>query len=238
MPQKTKCMLVGSSHKLRKSRDLHLTIGDYKIECVKQYKLLGVNLDNNLKRSYHVDNIHKKLTNKVLLLRWVKPYITLKMRKLYYNSYILPILDYGIILRQFAPKHKLKKIVNIQKWTACMILDKLWDHPSNLLFKEFNWLTLQSHITYHVALLVFKIHTDLAPYYLKTILLFISNSRYELRSESRYHLAQTKKKSYYSNLTLQSISVPIWNNIPEHMKSAITVNTIKSMLKKHLFYTY
>ena len=47
--QKPKCMLVGSSHKLSKSRDLHLTIGDYTIEWVKQYKLLGVNLDNNLK---------------------------------------------------------------------------------------------------------------------------------------------------------------------------------------------
>ena len=61
--QKTKCMLVGSSHKLSKSRDLHLTIGDYKIDCVKQYKILDVNLDNNLKWSFHVDNIHKKLTN-------------------------------------------------------------------------------------------------------------------------------------------------------------------------------
>ena len=27
--QKTKCMLVGSTHKLSKSRDLHLTISDY-----------------------------------------------------------------------------------------------------------------------------------------------------------------------------------------------------------------
>ena len=27
------------------------------IECVKQYKHLGVNLDNNLKWSFHVDNI-------------------------------------------------------------------------------------------------------------------------------------------------------------------------------------
>ena len=83
-----------------------------------------------------------------------------------------------------------------------------------------------------------KIHIDLAPNYLNTILLFTSNSRYELRSESRCHLAQPKKKSYYSNLTLQSLSAPIWNNIPEHMKSAITVNTFKSMFKKHLFYTY
>ena len=62
------------------------------------------------------------------------------------------------------------KIANIQKRTARMILDKSWDHPSNPLFKELNWLTLQSRITYHVALLVFKIHDDFAPNYLETIL--------------------------------------------------------------------
>jgi len=119
-----------------------------------------------------------------------------------------------------------------------MILDKSRDHPSTPLVNELNWLPLQSRITYHVALLVFKINNDLTPSYLNTILLFTSNSRKELRSESRWHLAQPKKKSYYSNLTLQSLSTPIWNNIPEHMNSAITVNTFKSMLKKHLFYTY
>ena len=102
-----------------------------------------------------------------------------------------------------------------------MILDKSWDHPSTPLFNELNWLLLQSRIIYHVALLVFKIHTALAPNYLNSILLFTSNSRYKLRSESRCHLAQPKKKSYYSNLTLQSLSTPIWNNIPEHMKSVM-----------------
>ena len=119
-----------------------------------------------------------------------------------------------------------------------MILDKSLDHPSNPLFKELDWLPLQSRITYHGVLLVFKIHTALAPNYLNTILLFTSNSCYELRSESRCNLAQSIKKSYYSHLTLQSLSTPIWNNIPEHMKSSITVNIFKSMLKKYLFYTY
>ena len=86
-------------------------------------------------KPHQVDNIHKKPNNKVLLLRRIKPYITLEMRKLYYNSYILPIIDYGIILWQYAPKRKLIKIANIQKQTAYMILDKSWDHPSNPLFK-------------------------------------------------------------------------------------------------------
>ena len=137
---------------------------------------------------------------------------------MYYNSYILPIIDYGIILWQSASKRKLIQVANIQKRNARMILDTLWDHPSTPLVNELNWLPLQSCITYHVTLLVFKIHTALAP-------------------ESRCHLAQPKKKSYYSNLTLQSLSTPIWNNILKHMKSAKNVNTFKSMLNKHLFYT-
>ena len=44
-----------------------------------------------------------------------------------------------------------------------MILDYSWDDPSIPLFKELNWLPLQSRITYHVALLVFKIPNDSAP---------------------------------------------------------------------------
>jgi len=60
---------------------------------------------------------------------------------LYYNSYILPISDYGIILRQYATSRKLIKIANIQKRTARMILDKSWHHPSTLLFKELNSVT-------------------------------------------------------------------------------------------------
>ena len=43
-----------------------------------------------------------------------------------------------------------------------MLLDHSWDHPSNPLFNELNWLPLQSRTTCHVALLVFKIHNDLA----------------------------------------------------------------------------
>ena len=121
-----------------------------------------MNLDLTLNSRFMSIIFITKLTNKVLLLRRIKPCMTIEMRKLYYNSYSLPIIDYGIILWQSAPKHK---------------------HTQ----------PLQSRITYHVALLGFKIHNDLALNYLNTILLFTSNSLYELRSQC--NLAQPIKKS-------------------------------------------
>ena len=54
-----------------------------------------------------------------------------------------------------------------------MILDKSWDHPSNPLLNELNWLPLQSRITYHVVLLVFKIHNDLAPNYFNSLFYYL-----------------------------------------------------------------
>ena len=131
-----------------------------------------MDLYNNLKWSLNINNSHTQLTNKVLLLRRIQPCITLEMRKLYYNYFISPTFDYGIKLWQSTSKHTLLKIPNIQKRTARMLLDKSWEQPSNQLFKEINWLPLQSRDTYHVALLDFKIHNDLAPTYLNTMLLF------------------------------------------------------------------
>ena len=64
---------------------------------------------------------------------------------------------------------------------------------------------------------------------LKTTLQFTLNTRYELRFESSCNLVTPKQKSKLTNLTLKS---PIWNNILEHIKSAIIVNTFI------FFYTY
>jgi len=111
-----------------------------------------VDLYNNLKWSLNINNTNTKLTNKVFLLRRIQPCITLEMRKLYNNYFSFPIIDYGIKLWQSASKHTLLKIANIQKRTARMLLDKSWEQPSNQLFKEINWLPLQSRNTYHVAL--------------------------------------------------------------------------------------
>ena len=52
-----------------------------------------------------------------------------------------------------------------------MILAKSYVHPCNPVFEELP-LLLQSRILYHIALLVFKTHTELAPNYLNNILYY------------------------------------------------------------------
>ena len=123
---------------------------------------------------------------------------------------------------------KNSKLVGLDEISSRVLkLTIIWYSFNTYSF--YTYITILSNNTYHVALLVFKIQHDLAPNYLKAILLFTSNSRYELRSGSHVTLAQPIKKSYYPNLYLQSRSAPIWNNILDHTKYSITVNTCKSM---------
>ena len=62
--KKTQCMLIGTSQNLSKCRKLCVKVGDVLIENVKCAKLLGVNIDECLSWSVHIDVLCKKLQQK------------------------------------------------------------------------------------------------------------------------------------------------------------------------------
>ena len=59
-PMKTKCMLIGSSHKLKNTNMLNLSINDTIVENVTVQKMLGVYIDNNLTWHVHIDYVCNK----------------------------------------------------------------------------------------------------------------------------------------------------------------------------------
>ena len=58
-------------------------------------KLLGVTLDDELSFDIHVDNICKKLSQRIAVLCKIKRCLPLRERCLYYNAMIKPIIFYG-----------------------------------------------------------------------------------------------------------------------------------------------
>ena len=67
--KKTQCMLIGTSQKLSKCRKLCVNVGDVLIENVKCAKLLGINIDECLWWSVHIDVLCKNLQLKIAVLR-------------------------------------------------------------------------------------------------------------------------------------------------------------------------
>ena len=95
---KTKVLLVTGKRLESKIpvTDLKITVNGNNIEQVRSQKLLGVTLDSHLNFNEHIENLCKKVSQRIGVLKKIKRNLPLKERKLYYNATIRPIMQlYG-----------------------------------------------------------------------------------------------------------------------------------------------
>ena len=65
---------------------------------------------------------------------------------LYFNAYILPIINYYLTIWGNVPKSQIERINKLQKRVARIILDSLLDSPTLPLFQELDWLTISERV--------------------------------------------------------------------------------------------
>ena len=123
-PTKTTCMLLGSSYKLKSSGSLHLTIDNQTIRNVTTQKILGVYVDNMINWRDQINYVCKDLNKKIALLKHITYYLTDDMKLMYYNAYILPIMDYCCVVWGQKNNHCRNRILTIQNRIARIILNR------------------------------------------------------------------------------------------------------------------
>ena len=123
-------------------RHLDLKVNDIALDNVKNQKLLGVEIDWHLDYNVHLDKLCKNISSKLALLKRIKRYLNLDYRKLFYNGYVLPLINYCIVVWSNTSKTNLLRIHKLQKYAARIILDAAPDAPSKPLFEELNWLNI------------------------------------------------------------------------------------------------
>jgi len=112
---------------------------------------LCVKIDNNLKWLSQINHVSKKLNMKVNLLKRLAPFLTMEMKKLFYNAYILSHFDYCCVVWANGTKSYLNKLYAIQKRTARLVLMKPNRTPSQPLFNTLRWLTFNNRYKYHTG---------------------------------------------------------------------------------------
>ena len=231
-PKKTKCMLIGSRHKIKNTGQLTLRVNETYLENVSVQKILGVFIDNTLSWQTHIDYVCKRVNMKIALLKRMLFYINDDMKRLFYNSYILPLFDYCCTVWGKDNNRSINKIYQLQKRVAKIILNKPVRSSSMGLFKELKWLSFSDRCKYHCAVLVFKSLNNMAPPYLSEMLTFSMNEKYSLRSTKHKDLiVKIKPRTNSMKYTFSYYSMNVWNNIPTHIRSAISLNAFKSNYK-------
>ncbi len=99
---KTKTMLITTWQKRaslpEQDRILKVTLNYNQLDNVENDKLLGVHISNNLSWENHINSVLSKVNRNIPLLRRIKSYLTIDVRKMFFNANILPHLDYCTII--------------------------------------------------------------------------------------------------------------------------------------------
>ena len=163
---------------------LHVKIDDPVTEQVSSHKILGVVIDSRMNYESHIDELCKKLSKRIGLLKHISPFLKQRQRETYYNGVIKPTLLYGSMFWDSCNVEHLKSILKFQKRAARIILHAERFTPSVVLFNNLNWLPFTKQSLIKRCALVYKgVHNYFTPSYLNSLL--VRNSEFHNRA-TRY----------------------------------------------------
>ena len=224
---KTKAMFIASRNAANKILENcpDLQLSGEAINISTDEKLLGVHIDDSLSWTAQVEHTIKKCHSLLYLLNRIKHYLPITTRKLFFNAYVLPHIDYCCTVWGNISSNLTDSMIKLQKRAARIILDKGIDTPSAGMFAELNWMKFPDRITYQKSVLMYKIFNNLT--HLQEFFTFTSDiHQRSLRSTSDNLLYVPKPNIEYLNSISYSGS-KIWNAIPDHVKQSTSIAEFK-----------
>ena len=155
----------------------------------------------------------------------------------YYNSYVLPVFDFGCVVWGNTINSNLTRLVKLQKRAARMILKADFMTPSEQLLKELNWLLFPKWIQYHTCLMLYKRITGKAPGYISSMLTYVSEHRKrQTRSTALDLLDIPRSHSAYFDRAFSVQGPKLWDSVPADIRNSTSINRFKSELKRFMLY--
>ena len=158
---KSKAMFLATKYTANKIMEdpPNLTVKGEQIQVSEtKKKLLGVHINNSLNWYFHIESTLKKCNSLLFLINRIKQNLDVPTRKLFYNAYILPHLDYCCSIWGNANTELMNTVVKFQKRAARSILVKPIETPSIKLFSEVKWMMFPDRVIYQKAILMYKKH--------------------------------------------------------------------------------
>ena len=224
IPLKQKSLLVTGKWLEKKAPDtnLKLSCSGSEIEQITSQKLLGVKLDKHLSFTEHIDDICKKVSQRIVVLKKIKRNLPLAECKLYFNALI-------------KPEENVNCVSKLQKRAARVILDADISERSELLFRQLDWLPLKEELSFKRSSLIFRRIKDenACPGYITELLTrnsdrHIRNSRY-----GKYNLeCPSYNKETERGRTFQASGTKPWNSIPLGIRKKDSIGSFRYSVKK------
>ncbi len=117
---KTEYMIIGTRQKLKNfSREMNINIGGKNVTQVVSKKALGIIIHDESRWDEQIDNISKKVSQGIGMLRRAKQFVKRETLQFLYNSMVQPYFEYCSLVWGNCGeslKEKLQKLQNRAAW--------------------------------------------------------------------------------------------------------------------------
>lgn len=146
-----------------------------------------------------------------------------------YCSFVLPYLNYGLLLWGNANKECMEKVFKIQKRALRVISNSPYLSHSKPLFDKYKTLSIFDMYKKEISIFMYKYKNNMLPQSFDgSFREHQANHKYNTRNKCDYQLPIHKMK------TILDIGPRMWNELPLYLKSSRTIGQFKRNLIHYL----
>ena len=233
--EKNEFCIIGTRQQRAKVNISGIQIGDCFLPAKDSVKNLGVYFDSSMSMKKQISSICSSTYYHLHNISAVRSYLNRDATELAVHAFVTSRLDNCNSLLYGCSKNQLHRLQVVQNFAAKTVLCKRkYDHATPLLV-ELHWLPIEWRIKYKLIVLTYKALNGMAPQYL-TELLKVKKSARSLRSNNKLLLKVPRSHLKSAGDRTFMVAAPKhYNDLPEDIKQAGSLETFKHKLKTHLF---
>jgi len=233
---KTRSILFGSRHKIKKSRPLNIHYKTIKIKQYSKVTYLGCILDETLSGESMATHVINKVNSRLRFLYRQNRFLNIRLRRLLCNAMIQPFFDYACNAWYPNLNKNLKTRLQAAQNKCIRFCLKLGDRSSirSKEFERINWLPVHERISQTSVCSVFKFFAKTCPEYFDEIYFPAKTSGIPTRF-SHQKLILPHRNTNVGQKALSYVGPSLWNNLNNSLKTSISLNAFKHNIKSHFF---
>ena len=202
-----------------------LIIDNKEIKTINSIKLLGINIDDQLRFNEHISILCSKAAMQLNALSRLQKYMGKSEKEAIINSFILSNFKYCPLVWHFSSCESIRKIEKIQKRYLRIILSD-YESDYETLLRNSNKPTMEIRRLKTLAVEIFKTVNEINPPYMKNT--FAPKENAKVRQND---IVKRINTSRFGTQSLRSLGPKIWNNLPSNIKSETSFLKFKEYIK-------
>jgi hypothetical protein len=210
-PGKFQAIFLGS-----RQDHVSLTVEGKSIAAVDSVKLLGVNIDNKLTFSTHIQELCQKVGRQLNVMRRLSFYLSTKAKFSIFRCFVLSHLQYCCIIWHHCGEGNKNKLERLQYRALRYIYNDTTSSHDTLLARA-GLPTLEIGRERAIATQTFKILNKLTPPYLNDLITIKKQTRKFCSGKNILEIPSFSRTKFGFK-TFRYSAPKIWNSLPEYIR--------------------